>query len=157
MVLQSGQTPVQGSPQQGISRDEAVDLQPLRLQSGGAVPEKFRVQPGLRAGVEVVHGDDGASACRQPPCGLRGGGGGVYRNGHLLRQRTHLLQREAVVQPQPPQLQLLRQCPKVGAAKLPHRLFGHVRKDMPALFCQKMTHLLHPGAVIGVKFFADVQ
>ena len=155
--FQRGQTRVQRPAQQGIAGDKAVHLQALRLQSCGALAQKFRVKTGLRAGVEVVHGDDRAAARRQLPRHLRGGGGGVDGNGQLLRKGAHLLQREAVVQPQTPQVQPLCQRGQVGTAELPDGLFRHVRQNAPALCGEKIAHFLHAGAVSGIEFFADMQ
>ena len=157
MGFQRRQTLVQRAAQQGVAGDKAVHLQALRLQSCGALAQKFRVKAGLRAGVEVVHGDDRAAACRQLPRHLRGGGGGVDGNGQLLRKGAHFFQREAVVQPQTPQVQPLCQRGQVGAAELPDGLFRHVCQNAPALRCQKIAHFLHAGAVSGIKFFADMQ
>ena len=155
--FQRRQTLVQRAAQQGVAGDKAVHLQTLCLQSCGALAQKFRVKAGLRAGVEVVHGDDRAAACRQLPCHLRGGGRSVDGNGQLLRKGAHPLQREAVVQPQTPQVQPLCQRGQVGAAELPDGLFRHVCQNAPALCRQKVAHFLHAGAVSGIKFFADMQ
>ena len=155
--FQRGQTRVQRPTQQGVAGDKAVHLQALCLQSCGTLTQKFRVKAGLRSGVEVVHGDDRAAASRQLPCHLRGGGGGVDGNGQLLRKGAHLLQREAVVQPQTPQVQPLCQRGHVGTAELPDGLFRHVRQNAPALCREKIAHFLHAGAVSSIKFFADMQ
>ena len=157
MGFQRRQTLVQRAAQQGVAGDKAVHLQALGLQSCGALAQKFRVKAGLRAGVEIVHGDDRAAARRQLPRHLRGGGGSVDRNGQLLRKGAHLLQREAVVQPQTPQVQPLCQRGQVGTAELPDGLFRHICQNAPALRGEKVAHFLHAGAVSGIKFFADMQ
>ena len=155
--FQRGQPLVQRAAQQSVAGDKAVHLQALCLQCGGALVQEFRVKAGLRAGVEVVHGDDRAAARGQLPRHLRSGGGSVDGNGQLLRKGAHLLQREAVVQPQTPQVQPLCQRSQVGTAELPDGLFRHVCQNAPALRRQKVAHLLHAGAVSGIKFFADMQ
>ena len=157
MSFQRGQARVQRAAQQGVAGDKPVHLQALGLQSGSALAQKFRVEASLRAGVEVVHGDDRAAARGQLPRHLRGGGGSVDGNGQLLRKGTHLFQREAIVQPQTPQMQPLCQRSQVGAAELPDGLFRHICQNAPALRCQKIAHFLHAGAVSGIKFFADMQ
>ena len=157
MGFQRGQALVQRAAQQGIAGDKAVHLQSLGLQSCGALAQEFRVKAGLRAGVEIVHRDDRAAARRQLPRHLRGGGGSVDRNGQLLRKGAHLLHREAVVQPQTPQVQPLCQRGQVGAAELPDGLFRHICQNAPALHGEKIAHFLHADAVSGVKFFADMQ
>ena len=157
MGFQRGQTRVQRAAQQSVAGDKAVYLQALRLQSCGALAQEFRIKAGLRAGVEIVHGDDRAAACGQLPRHLRGGGGSVDRNGQLLRKGAHLLQREAVVQPQTPQVQPLCQRGQVGTAELPDGLFRHICQNAPALRGEKVAHFLLAGAVSGVKFFADMQ
>ena len=159
MVFQRGEPFVQRAPQHFVPGDKGIHFQPFGLQCRRALVQKFRVQTGFRTGVEVVHGDDGAAPgpLHQLPRHFGRGGGGVDRDGHFAGQSAHLIQREAVIQPQAPQMELLCQRRQVAAAKLFDRFFRYIGQDLPAVGREEIAHLLHAGTVVGIEFFADMQ